>query len=44
MQNNKNFTQADRVGKGTSFPVPEDIKAIEFIQKDGAVQSLIMEE
>ena len=33
MKNNKNFTQADRVSKGTSCPVPEDIKAIEFIQK-----------
>lgn len=32
MKNNKNFTQADRVGKGVSCPVPEDIKAIEFIQ------------
>ena len=34
MKNKKNFTQADRVGKGTSFPVPEDIKAIEFIQNE----------
>lgn len=32
MKNNKNFTQADKVGEGVSSPVPEDIKAIEFIQ------------
>ena len=33
MKNNKNFIQAEKVGEGVSSPVPEDIKAIEFIQK-----------